>query len=206
MRRILISSCMFLFLFAANNVTAQEKVKAKDDKTKMKDDDSKEKDKDNKVKVKDDNGKMKMKGDGMAYPYTAGYSSNFVIGNPAHAKLVLNAWKDWEDNTLDRADFIADTITLYTSEGQVIKGKDATLAGLKKSRSGLTSSKVSVDAWVPLKSTDRNEDWVAIWGSETDVSPDGKSDSYQLHEVWRINKDGKVDMIRQFSAKMPPQQ
>lgn len=59
-----------------------------------------------KQKFKDDNGKMKMKGQDrmMAYPYTAGYSSNFVIGNPANSKLVLNAWKDWENNTLDRAD------------------------------------------------------------------------------------------------------
>lgn len=177
---------MFLFLLAVNNVTAQEKVKVKDDKT----------------KVKDENGKMKMKGqDGMmAYPYTAGYSSNFVMGNPAHSRMILDLWKDWDDNAFERHDYMADTLVMFLPDGSVIKGKAANLEGAKKYRGGMSSAKSTIDAWVPLRSVDKKEDWVAIWGTETDTWPDGKVDTRNIHEVWRINKDGKVDMMRQFTA------
>ena len=88
MKRLLISGCMFFFILIANNAIAQEKVNVKDDK----------------VKVKDDNTKMKMKGEAanMMYPYTANYSSNFAIGNPAHAKLVLDEWKKKFTQSVDR--------------------------------------------------------------------------------------------------------
>lgn len=192
MKRLLISGCMFFFILIANHAIAQEKVKVKDDK----------------VKVKDDNTKMKMKGDAanMMYPYTANYSSNFAIGNPAHAKLVLDEWKDWDDNALDRHDFMADTIISYMPDGTVTKGKDANMIMWKKFRSGLTSSKSTVDAWMPLRSLDTNENWVAVWGTETDTYPDGKVDKHDIQEIWRINKDGKVDFYKQFTAVSAPRQ
>ena len=57
MKRIVILSCMFLFMVTANQVIAQEKIKDKDDKTKVKDKAAnyKEKDKNGKVKIKDEN-------------------------------------------------------------------------------------------------------------------------------------------------------
>lgn len=204
MKRIVIFSCMFLLLFTVNQVSAQDtKVKEKDDKTKMKEGDAKEKDKDNKTKIKDDNTKIKIKGQAMntgGYPYTAGYSSNFVMGNPAHAKMILDLWKDWDDNAFDRHDYFADTVVMYLPDGSVVKGKSANLEGAKKYRGGMTSAKSTVDAWVPLRSVDKKEDWVAIWGTETDTWPDGKTETRNVQEVWRINRDGKVDLMRQFSG------
>ena len=192
MKRLLITGCIFLLMMFAIHAVAQEKVKTKDDK----------------VKVKDENGKMKMKSDnGMMndYPYTANYSSNFSIGNAANAKLVLAEWKDWDDNMLDRHDFMADTIVTFMPDGTVTKGKDANMAMWKKFRNSLTSSKSTVDAWVPLRSTDRNEDWVAVWGTETNTYPDGKVDKHDIHELWRINKDGKVDYYQHYSSVASPQ-
>src|SRR6476469_898827 len=126
MRSLLISGCVFLLLSSGLTVMAQEKVKEKEDKTKVKDDNGKEKMKDDKMKMKDGDMKMKMKGQdaNMMYPYKDGYSSNFAIGNPAHAKLVLDVWKDWDDNMLDRHNFMADTIVWYLPDGSVIKGKE----------------------------------------------------------------------------------
>lgn len=204
MKRIVIFSCL-LFLLTANNLTAQDtKVKAKEDKTKVKEgDDAKLKDKADKMKMKDDGMKVKTKGDNnmnAAMPYTAGYSSNFVMGNPAHARMVLDLWKDWDDNAFDRHDYFADTLVMYLPDGTVVKGKDANLEGAKKYRGGMTSAKSTIDAWIPLRSVDRKEDWVAIWGTETDTWPDGKTETRNIQEVWRINKDGKIDLMRQFTG------
>lgn len=211
MKSLLITGSLVLFLSFGNRVTAQEKVKEKEDKTKVKDDNYKEKTKDEKIKIKDGDSKMKVKSDdgmSMAYPYTATYSSKFVMGNPAHGKMVLDLWKDWDDNAFDRHDYMADTVTMYLPDGMVVKGKAANLEGAKKYRGGMTSAKSTIHAWIPLKSTDRNEDWVAIWGTETDTWPDGKVETRELHEIWKINKDGKIAVMRQFTAKpsQPAQQ
>ncbi len=271
MKRIVMLSCLLLFMLTANQVIAQEKikvtddktkiktdtsiVKTKDDKTKVKSDTYKRKTKDDKTKVKAGDDKTKIKTDGVddktkvkvdddktkiktdddktkikvdddktkiktdnnqvivtnpggmnTNPYTASYSSNFVIGNPAHTNMIVDMWKDWDDNAFDRHNYWADTITVYLPDGTVLKGRDSTLAGAKRFRGSLKSAKSTIDAWVPLRSTDRNEDWVAIWGTETDTWPDGRVEKMQIHEVWRINKDGKIDLMRQFTAKPEKQQ
>ena len=259
MKRILITSCMFLFMLSATQVVAQEKVKVKDDKTKVKDGDDKTKTKDDKTKIKDGDGKtivkddktiikdgddktkmkddkMKMKDgddktkvtddkikvkddegtikvkaeDGMnamsnVNPYTARYSSNFVMGNPAYSKMVVDMWKDWDDNAFERHDYYADSLMMVLPDGTVMRGKAANLEGAKKFRGTLKSSNSTIEAMLPLRSADKNEDWVAIWGTETNTWADGKVEKRDIHEMWRFNKDGKVNLIRQFQAKHTPQ-
>jgi hypothetical protein len=196
---------------------AQDKVKNKDDKTKVKDKDSdaKLKEKADKFKVKEDENKMKLKAENgqqtaaamssTDLPYTASYSSNFAIGNAAHSKIILDLWKDWDDNAFDRHDYFADTATMILPDGEVLKGKATITEGAKTVRGGLTSAKSTLDAWIPLRSVDRNEDWVAVWGHEEDVHSDGKTEKRELHEIWRINKDGKIDYMQQWTATPPAQ-
>jgi hypothetical protein len=138
----------------------------------------------------------------MPYPYKATYSSDFKIGNPADAKKILELWKDWDDNAFDRHDYMADTVIMFFPDGSVIKGKDSVVAGAKRYRGTMSSATSELQAWTPLKSVDRNENWVALWGTEMDTYPDGKTSKRDLHEIWRINKDGKVDFMKQF-ASMP---
>ena len=133
-------------------------------------------------------------------PYTPVYSSDFSISNPAYSKMILELWKDWDDNAFDRHDYMADTVVLFLSDGQVVKGKDSAMAGAKAFRGSMKSAVSTIQAVVPLKSNDRGEDWVAVWGTETDTFNDGKTQTRDLHEIWRINKDGKVDFMKQFAA------
>jgi hypothetical protein len=167
--------------------------------TKTDDGKSKVKTTDDKMKVKDKTGMGNM-----AMPYSANYSSDFRIGNPAHAKMILELWKDYDDNMFDRhVSWFADTMQMIGSDGRVTKGLSANMEGVKKWRGSLTSAKSTVDAWIPLKSNDKNENWVAIWGTEVDTYPDGHTTSTEIHEIWRINKDGKVDFIKQYQGKSP---
>jgi hypothetical protein len=135
------------------------------------------------------------------YPYTANYSSDFSIGNPANSRKILELWKDFDNNTLEAHDYFADTAVMFFPDGTMAKGKDSIMAGAKQFRSSMSNVTSTLDAWVPLKSNDRNESWVALWGTETATSPDGKVDKRDIQEIWRINKDGKVDFMKQFSAK-----
>lgn len=186
MKRLLIPIWILLLICLCNKSFAQEKTKEKDDMGKMK--------------------KKGMSMDNTSYPYTANYSSNFAIGKPEQAKMILDLWKDWDDNLLDRHDYMADTLVMFFSDGTMMKGKDSCLAAAKRFRGSLTSATSSLDAWIPLRSLDRNQDWVALWGSETDVFPDGKTTKRDVQEIWRINQDGKVVFMKQYASMSAPQQ
>ena len=139
--------------------------------------------------------------------YTATYSSKFEIGNAALTQVIVNLWKDWDADTLDQsAGMFADTLTMYFPDGSMVKGKDQNLAEGKKYRGQFKAVKSTIHALVSLKSVDHNENWVAIWGTEEDTAQDGKITQVSLHEIWRFNKDGKIDVMRQFQAKVPEAQ
>lgn len=183
MKRLLVTMCALALVFLCKESVAQQKQKMKDDKAKMKD--------------------KGMKMDEMSYPYTANYSSDFKIGNSADVKKVLELWKDFDNNTFDAHDYFADTAVMFFPDGSMIRGKDSIMAGAKRYRATLSNSSGTLDAWVPLKCVDRNENWVALWGTDTETGADGKEVKRDIQEIWRINKDGKVDFMKQFASKPP---
>ena len=165
---------------------------------------------DTKVKVSDTKVKMKTKmpaGGAKAstmMPYKATYSSNFQIGNSKYSKMVLDAWKAYDENTFDNSsfDFISDTIRATMSDGTVIKGKEKFMDAIKGFRGGFSSAKSEVAAWIPVKS-DKHDDLVLIWGTETDTKNDGTSTKSDIHEIWGFNKDGKLNFFKQYMAPSP---
>lgn len=144
-----------------------------------------------------------VKQDNLIYPYTPVYSSKFEIGDPNHALAVLNLYKDWDNNTLDNSKHLfADVDSFFFSDGTILIGsRDSLISVSKKMRNSLGTVQSEVQAWVPLKSTDKNENWVAIWTREIKTATSGKKDSTNLHEVWRFNKDGKIDLVFQYEQK-----
>ena len=136
-----------------------------------------------------------------AAPYQADYSSNFKLGNPAYVDIVLNIWKDWDDNDFKRHDYFSDTLTMWMPDGTVTRGKEKNLEMAIKYRGSIKSAKSTIHAWVPLYSIDKKENFVCIWGSEEDTFEDGKVEKRELHEVWWFNTDGKVTSMRQWTSK-----
>lgn len=212
---------MVMFLAGTMQLSAQENIKTKEDKSKMKDKSKnvKVKDKDDKYKVKDEEGKMKvtedetkMKGDSVASTNIPANSSssmsmdynprytNFAIGNAANTKIILDLWKDWDDNQFNRHDYFADTISMMHENGKMTTGKANVIKEAMDYRGSMTSAKSSITAIIPLKSLDFNEDWVAVWGHEDDIMSDGKKQGREIHEIWRFNKDGKIDYMQSYSG------
>ena len=138
-----------------------------------------------------------------AQHYKATYSSKFKMGNAKYAGMVQDIWKAWDDNALDRHDYFADTMTAYFPDGSVVKGKAAFMESGKKYRATFTTVKSEVHAITALRSEDKNEDAVCIWGQEADTAPDGTVTKSNLHEVWFFNKDGKISGMRQWHSKVP---
>jgi hypothetical protein len=133
--------------------------------------------------------------------YTANFSSSFAMADPSYSEKVLMLWKDFENNTLDKhLDMFSDTVSMTLSDGTTVKGKAQNLAGAKEFRNSLKNYKVSVDAWMSVKSLDKNANFVCIWGNEDFTDKDGKHITRRLHEVWGFNKDGKISILLQYAG------
>ncbi len=132
-------------------------------------------------------------------PYVAAYSSSFEMGNPEYSASILQgSWKDWENNKMDMKSWVADTIVAFHSDNSIVSGIDSLQARWKRGRAGYTSVIDSIDAVIPVYSTDKKENWVLVWAREISTKADGTKDTSALMETWRINKDGKADMLLQF--------
>lgn len=132
------------------------------------------------------------------FPYDVAYSK-FEPGNPEYTAMILQgSWKDWEENKLDKTKWLADTITAVHSDNMVTHGADSLMARWKRFRSELSSSVPTIDAVMSVHATVQNENWVLVWATTIDTKPDGKKDTIAINEAWRINKDGKADMLLQF--------
>jgi len=140
------------------------------------------------------------------YGYTPVYSASFEMGDPKQAEMILSLWKDWDngDLSLSKSKF-ADSVHFYTGDGSTTEGlRDSAVAAMQQYRDMFASVKSTVHAIFPVRSTDKSENWVCVWGTEVNTDKAGKSDSLYLQETWRFTKDGKVDLLYQHQRPYLP--
>jgi len=133
----------------------------------------------------------------VTYPYQATYSSDWSIStNTKNTQTVLQSYKDWETDKLSNGNsYLADTMRIDSWTGDQMKlTKDSTLHLWQKYRDSLSSSKITVLAWINLHSNDKNQDWVSVWYTQTDTYKSGKIDSAFYQDDNRI-KDGKINYV-----------
>jgi hypothetical protein len=140
----------------------------------------------------------------VTYPYEIGYSSQFEINDPEQAKKILDVWKDYDNGDVTvHKDYFADSVELHFADGSMSHSvRDSVLAAANTWRSGYSFVKSRVEAVIPLKSIDKKENWVTVWGTEVHTMK-GKTDSVDLQETWRFNKDGKIDFLLQYKRDYP---
>lgn len=139
----------------------------------------------------------------VAYPYTATYSSDFSIGNPDNAALVLALYKDFENQDWSKDSWFHDTVVAINTDGKILRGKDQVLETFRNIRESLSSASFKMSAIIPLKSNDKNEDWVAVWGVQSITPKDSnEATNFEYQAIWRIDENKKVNFIRFFEARM----
>lgn len=128
------------------------------------------------------------------------------LGDPKNAEAVLALYKYWDDGNLGPSKVLfADSIEFYFSDGSEVKGsRDSAIATTQNFRNTFSAIKSTVHGIMPVKSIDKNENWVCIWATEVNTTKAGKTDSMHLQETWRFNKDGKIDLLYQYSSVAAP--
>ena len=135
----------------------------------------------------------------VTYPYTINYSSQFEFIDPEKGKIILDLWKDFDNNTLDNSkDKFADTVSMKFPGLQMRASRDSVIASTKSYRASFSAVASSVDAVMSVRATDKKTDWVAVWGKEVHTNKKNVKDSVEIHELWGFNKDGKVESMEQY--------
>lgn len=136
-------------------------------------------------------------------PYPILYSSSFAIDDPKNAETILALWKAYDAGNLSSVkDLFADTVDVYLASGMHMRvSRDSTIAAVQGFRNTLAAAVDQVNAVMAVKSTDKNEHWVLVWGQEKDTHKNGKVDSVQLQETWRLDGNGKANLLYQFAEK-----
>ncbi|CAN5182141.1 hypothetical protein BH11BAC6_BH11BAC6_10290 [soil metagenome] len=129
----------------------------------------------------------------VSLPYTATYTK-LSIGKDSNILAVLNNYKAWETGDMDAfKNTWGDSVTVYFSGGDKFHGsRDSVMYYASKYRDSLSKVEFKMDAFVPLHSDDKNEDWVMVWYTEIDTHKDGKVDSAYYQDDNMIDKDGKI--------------
>jgi hypothetical protein len=136
------------------------------------------------------------------FPYPIIYASEFKIGSIAHAMIVLELWKDFDNNTLDKGtEVFAEQVRMDFADGTSFSGnREDFMTIMKQQRKTFSSFKSSIDAIVSLQPEGKDESWGNVWGSQTGVTTAGVTSTVLINENWMFNSNGKVSYIRQFSA------
>jgi ketosteroid isomerase-like protein len=136
----------------------------------------------------------------ITYPYTATYSSDFKMGDPALAKVVLDMYKAVEDNKMDSlGQYYADSVVRYNfSQKLMTLSRDEMVNLAKTFRAQFKEFSETPVAFTSLHSNDKNEDWVITWIKERVTYQSGKKDSTTYQENWRF-KDGKIYMVDSYA-------
>jgi hypothetical protein len=133
--------------------------------------------------------------------YTPSYSGSFEMGDPKNVETVLQLYKDWDNGTPNaHIEAFADTVQMNTSDGTNVRAaRDSSLASGVVYRAMFSTVTTTVHSVFPIKSTDKNEQWVCIWAKEVHTNKaSGKVDSVELQEAWRFDNNGKVNRLLQY--------
>jgi hypothetical protein len=138
--------------------------------------------------------------------YTPTYSASFAMGDAGNAETVLALYKSWDNGNLEpQKNSFADSVNFYFSDGRVIGARrDSAIATMQAHRNMFSAVKNTVNAIFPAKSVDKNVNFVCIWATEYTTDKKGKKDSIDLQETWGFDKDGKVNLVYQYSKAMKP--
>jgi hypothetical protein len=134
-------------------------------------------------------------------PFKIQYS-DLEMGDPNNAKMVLDMYKNWNDNKLDNmAGIFGDTLVIEDARGNRIIVPHAGLQdSLAKWRGMSTTLSSDIVAALSMHSKEHADDWVLIWTMNKWTGKDGKKDSVFSNDNWQI-RNGKLTFLSSLEQK-----
>jgi hypothetical protein len=129
------------------------------------------------------------------------YKGKPAIGNSKNVLTVIECNKRLSELNTDVGEFLADTVTWNMSDGtSVTAPRDSMLTTLKEFIGALSSMKIVYVSAIPVNNEAVGDEWVFSWTEETYTFKDGKVESQDLHEDYKM-VGGKIREIYQYARK-----
>lgn len=142
----------------------------------------------------------------ITYPMPSEYSDTWEMGDPKNSVSILNLYKGWVEGNLESfKTILADSVELHWATGDVNTGPgDSVLPIILAYRNQFAEVKNTIHGFMSVRHRDLKQDFVMVWVKEITTTKDGKKDSVELQENWRLNNAGKIDAIYQYDAAIKP--
>lgn len=125
--------------------------------------------------------------------YTFTYSAKWTTGDNTNADIVMKLLKSQENETVDTS-----MLAVWVNYANQYKRKEQVLSELNAERQRYENWKISVSSIIPVKSTDRNESWVIVYGTIKKKDLQANYTSTDVTQWYKINKDKKIEFIKEF--------
>ena len=139
-------------------------------------------------------------------PYTAtddnyNYSGSFEVNNNDHLAIVEGFLDALVSRNFEAASgYLADSVYFVFPDGNLMNTVKDSVIAMASQYFGKNDISIAYTAGVPVRSTDKNQDWVLLWTDETIVNPEGKKTEVSYHDVYRI-VDNKIRSLRIFAEQ-----
>jgi hypothetical protein len=125
--------------------------------------------------------------------YTSSYSNKWSTGESINSTVVMKFLNKWENNLIDTSFFSNWVYYKYNWEK-----KDSMLSKIKSERDKFAKWKISISSIASLKSIDRNEDWVAVYGSVNKKDLKGIASVTNFTQWYKMDKNLKISFFKEF--------
>lgn len=125
--------------------------------------------------------------------YTASYSNKWSIGDSTKSNVIMKFFSRWEHNNIDTSFFSNWVYYKYNWEK-----KDSILSKLKTERAKFAKWKIIISSIISVKSKDRNEDWVTVYGTVNKKDFKGSASVTNFTQWYKIDKDLKISFFKEF--------
>ena len=125
-------------------------------------------------------------------------------GNPENMVTVMNWNKAIISGNVDAAAaYTADSMKVILANGfEANLSKDSAIAFIKGWRNSMDSAKQPYTVIFAIDNKEDKTEWVMQWANETYYYKNGKTESENLHEVYKLDK-GKVCEVHQYQQAVP---
>ncbi len=144
------------------------------------------------------------KSSNLAYPYTAGYTTEFTDNvSDSDLLLVLNSYKYWETGDLAalRAT-MGDSMSVNGSDGFKFNGlTDSLMKVWTAHRDSISSIVITMDVWLKNHALKDSADFINVWYKEVDTYKSGRVDSAYFSDVNAL-KNGKITWFSSYRQSL----
>jgi len=125
--------------------------------------------------------------------YTSTYSAQWTKGDSSNTEVVMKFMKSWENNSIDTS--LLSNFVYFKNNWEK---KESIMDNLRIELNNFAKWKFSVSSIIPVKSIDRNENWVIVYGTLNKRDFKDNMTAINFTQWYKVNKENRIEFFKEF--------